>query len=544
MTKAHSKTFDWIFDDTIFRPWDSFSEWLKSGERIYWIKGKAGSGKSTLMKFLVDDQRTKDALYKWAPDTAIVSFFLWNAGTPMQRSVQGILCALLSQILSINQGLVSRLIVEQPELLWKSSNNDWSDEELESVLIKVISISRQPLCIFLDGLDEIDRDEEGCFRLVDLLDRLQSQTVAKFCLSSRPEAPFQDAFRRYRKLQLQDLTKTDISVFVADFLKKFQFKDVDADAEKSQQDIINEVLKRADGVFLWVHLVLNSLRRGNSKFDSYEQLSMRIKQLPSKMEDLYQNTWERHGEDESLYRAEAARYFRLVLEARGTTDDSEIRPLSLFEFVVASNDKLQRTFLEEKTFPPVKSLVDKADDFRRRVESCCGGLLEVWSHDISPTSEESFMRYIETNADNFLPQFLVPLSAYIESSSGKTEHVPRGSDLAALWNISYHLRLDFIHRTAADFLLHTKWGRDLLSCDPTTSADIEAGTYRSRLTHALLFTFPTHQERDSPGASTRDIHKFLHELQNLRQDISNELYQSLLALLRIRPKGYLTGPMS
>jgi hypothetical protein len=34
-----------------------YSDWLKSREVLYWIKAKAGAGKSTLMKFLCNDSR-------------------------------------------------------------------------------------------------------------------------------------------------------------------------------------------------------------------------------------------------------------------------------------------------------------------------------------------------------------------------------------------------------------------------------------------------------------------------------------------------------
>jgi hypothetical protein len=53
--ESHARTFEWVFDtqpssDESFQC--SMHEWLKRGSGIYWISGKAGSGKSTLMKFL------------------------------------------------------------------------------------------------------------------------------------------------------------------------------------------------------------------------------------------------------------------------------------------------------------------------------------------------------------------------------------------------------------------------------------------------------------------------------------------------------------
>jgi len=55
ITARYSETFEWIFDAKSDKPWDSFPEWLRSGNGVFWISGKAGAGKSTLMKFLCND---------------------------------------------------------------------------------------------------------------------------------------------------------------------------------------------------------------------------------------------------------------------------------------------------------------------------------------------------------------------------------------------------------------------------------------------------------------------------------------------------------
>jgi NACHT domain len=528
VTKSHEETCHWIFDN-IARPWGGFLEWLKSGDQIYWVSGKPGSGKSTLMKFLVDDDRTKDALRERGPGATIVSFFLWNSGTPVQRSLKGLLSAILYQILSMNGEPIPNLLMEQPELSRKVNHSHWSEEELESALAKCISTSPQPLCIFLDGLDEIDRDE-GCFSVVDLIERLRSNTAAKFCVSSRPEAEFQDAFGGYPKLRLQDLTAKDISNFVNDFIQKhFQSKVVDGDEPVQRQKLINTILGRADGVFLWVHLVLESLRRGRVRFDSYEQLSERIIRFPRELEELYKKSWERHGEDESLYRKQAAQYFKLALEARNYPAEIAGSSLSLLEFAVASDDAVQNDILDGKSLPSVKSLVDETEKSRRRIESRCGGFLEVWSHNRGPSpADGDVLSYTETATKNFLHQFIIPLSAYVDPESGGAESLPQGSSLAALWNAAYHDRVEFIHRTAADFLLNTDWGRDIIDSDPATYANIRTNIFRSRLVHALFFTFPPYPNSDNLN---KGLHNFSFELQVLRQDIPNELGENLLVQL-------------
>ena len=52
--RAYIWTFEWLFTPTA----TAFPEWLKSGDGIFWMSGKAGSGKSTLMKFLSSHQNT------------------------------------------------------------------------------------------------------------------------------------------------------------------------------------------------------------------------------------------------------------------------------------------------------------------------------------------------------------------------------------------------------------------------------------------------------------------------------------------------------
>jgi len=105
---AHFKTFEWIFTDIMPQNPEGkgrhhFVEWLlrQTGMGPFWVQGKAGSGKSTLMKFISSHPETMKHLRDWAAGKKLIvaSFFFWNAGTILQRSQEGLLRSLLFEIL-------------------------------------------------------------------------------------------------------------------------------------------------------------------------------------------------------------------------------------------------------------------------------------------------------------------------------------------------------------------------------------------------------------------------------------------------------------
>jgi len=98
ISEAHTKTFSWIFEPDWFDEWDprsmvAFKQWLLFGNGIFWVSGKPGSGKSTLMKYLYTCGLTEEYLRCWAKDDTLIilASFFWMGGTIMQRSQRGLL---------------------------------------------------------------------------------------------------------------------------------------------------------------------------------------------------------------------------------------------------------------------------------------------------------------------------------------------------------------------------------------------------------------------------------------------------------------------
>ncbi|KAE9366774.1 hypothetical protein N431DRAFT_471808 [Stipitochalara longipes BDJ] len=326
VSAAYERTFAWIFShpaqDQV--PWSNFASWLEQGSGVYWINGKAGSGKSTLMKHIFNNPSTQLALKSWAGTNPLCSstFFFWNSGTPEQKSQSGLLAALLHDILN-----------QCPALIPVILSLDWSRvysallgtgispflglyPNLETLRSAFQALGQQTavpvkICLFVDGLDEFDGDHE---QLADLFINLAKLPNVKVCVTSRPWVVFQDLFQSCPSLRLQDSTYGDIQHYVSHKMhKNSAFKRLFEKDPNSAGALIEEVVEKAKGVFLWVEIVVKSLLNGIRNRDEPKDLRARLRLLPRELEPLYEHLL---GLIEPVYLEWASKSFQLVRSAR------------------------------------------------------------------------------------------------------------------------------------------------------------------------------------------------------------------------------------
>src|SRR5579862_7286001 len=334
IAEAHAKTFSWIFETskaqaTDPRPQVKFVEWLQqpsSRNGIYWIGGKAGSGKSTLMKFLCDHIQTKKALRVWAEPEKLVtaSYFFWNDGTSMQKSQEGLLQSLLYEVLKACPDLVRAICPTR----WESANlkDPWTRSELLQTFKRLTEqdVTSTKFCFFIDGLDEYEgNDHQG---MVDNLRDFAMSPNIKLCLSSRPWEVFKDAFDQDtdQRLYLQDLTGEDIKLYVRGKLEESPYFIRALKGASQYQHLVVEIVDRAQGVFLWVYLVVRSLLNGLTNADSMKELQTRLRRLPTDLESFFKHMLD---SVDSIYHSQAARTFQVALTA------TEPLPLLLYSYL-------------------------------------------------------------------------------------------------------------------------------------------------------------------------------------------------------------------
>jgi hypothetical protein len=409
---AYPETFKWIFSETKQQRWSSFGEWLREGEGIYWISGKAGSGKSTLMRHIYNSPLTMELLATWAAEIplCVSSFFFWRSGTPEQRSQTGLLRALLFDVLSQHPKLISQILPWHWAKGYSGSvsysdkpiDYSWSLPTLMKAFAALVQQTTIPLrmCLFIDGLDEFD--QVGCSHetMATLLRDITKSGDIKVCLSSRPLVAFSNVLEGSRSLRLQDLTRDDINYFVADKLyKNSRFKILATEETSPASKLVLEIVEKADGVFLWVSIVVKSLLEGLQYRDSISDLQKRLRLLPSVLEALYRHMFE---QIELIYKESAAEIFQIVRAARDHRvwfgRQYGVPPLTNIALSLATNKDLKNEGLSHLSEHHIRAM---SQDMEIQVRVRCAGLLECTGSE-QPEDPWSRIGYLHATARDFI----------------------------------------------------------------------------------------------------------------------------------------------
>lgn len=376
---AHEKTFNWVFDNTSDPsvPESKFVPWLEDRHdlvHLYWVTGKAGSGKSTLMRFLCDDRRTKQYLELWAAPHKLMfaSCFFWNPGHRVQRSLTGLLQSLLHEMLCQCRDLIC--IASPWRWQWYDlgapNSYPWSTTELLHAFRRVIEGTKDSVKWFMliDGLDEFEGDDKARTEINDLFTSIAPYQHVKVCLSSRPWNIFEDAFEGLPSLRLERLTYNDIKDYVqAEIGGNHRFKALSSKNPTGCSRLIATIVEKAAGVFLWVYLVTALLLAGIRDGDSIPELQRRLDHIPPDLEDYFKHMI---GGLEAIYLQQACHLFQIALKSNS---------LSLLTYSYTQEEDPDYAINIQFGCISDPDLHERLEWMKRRLNSRCKGLLEVYT---------------------------------------------------------------------------------------------------------------------------------------------------------------------
>jgi ankyrin repeat protein/nucleoside phosphorylase len=373
--KNHSRTCTWILSHEEYLRWLD-EDYVDDHLGFFWIKGKPGVGKSTLMNFLVKHSHRDES-------SITISFFFNARGDHLERSTVGMYRSVLYKLLGAVPELLTifdsrahkfELDAIQDAVVSRRTDVAWSLELLQSLLSTSLSLlGKRRLVIFIDALDECQDDE--ITEMIDFFQELGEDAIdlnleLRICFSSRHYPHVNIEHGQQLTLELQNGHKTDIKTYVRSKLHLGK--------SRLAEEIGEKITERASGIFMWVVLVVQIL---NSEYKDgrIHEVRKRLDAIPSRLSDLFRDILQRddrHMDD-----------FRLcvmwIIFAR--------RPLALreFYFAVVSGtcpDGLRPWDRDEITL----------NDMERYVLSSSRGLAEVTTP--TPTAVE-FTRQSETSRE-------------------------------------------------------------------------------------------------------------------------------------------------
>ncbi|KAI4871159.1 hypothetical protein F4820DRAFT_7981 [Hypoxylon rubiginosum] len=233
-----------------------YLDWLDSdkfGEHggLLWVKGKPGTGKSTLMMSTFWHVQFR----KLRKDRVIAISFFFNAkGNDLGRSTAGLYRSLLVQLFEARQG-VQVIILDDN---WPSS--EWSLESLQNLFkAAILAMGKALIICFIDALDECDQREIG-----DMLSFLQNTseqaasngTRLHMCFASR-HCPH-ITIERGLTLILEERLEHDREI------TKYLENELQIGHGRYAEKIRSSLQEKNSGVIMWVVLVVRML---NMEYD-------------------------------------------------------------------------------------------------------------------------------------------------------------------------------------------------------------------------------------------------------------------------------------
>ncbi|KAH6678321.1 hypothetical protein B0J14DRAFT_582438 [Halenospora varia] len=368
-----------------------FVKWLKSDVPIYWITGLPGSGKSTLMKYLYENPQTQSYISTNGQTVTMIGYFFHELGANKETSFDSLLASILEALSASFSTLASlyvRYFVELKKRLKSGpGKSPWHERHFKKALELIgESDAVGNVLLFVDGLDECSGDHRKQLEfLVPWIQSTQGKSLTiRMCLSSRPLQEIGLRLSAFLECRIHEWTANDISAYVRDRLghtrRSLALSDQKPHAHHNGTivDYLTDiVIGKAQGVFLWVEIVVNNLIVGLEEGFSDTELKECLDSLPPELEDLYARIFEQIPKD---YIHDAMIYFKLAL--------MHCR-VGLLDFYLATRDpKEALTRKNQWSYEDHLAIKHACTRAETRIKSRCRGLLQVKQSEKDETASQ------------------------------------------------------------------------------------------------------------------------------------------------------------
>ena len=250
---------------------DSFQSWRDSiTTQILWISAKPATGKSVLSAYVINHLKDRHK------DTA---FHFFNHGDSLKSTISFFLRSVAWQM-ALKHPEVLRTILEISESNPQIGTLDYRTIWRKLFLDGIFKVKfNQPQYWVVDALDESKSEPE----LVPLLLKTMESSPIRIFVTTRNRF---DSYRPNTRLRMNVIiegiseldTKSDITMYLEANMEYLPSVD-----EVARQQMVDKILLKSGGCFLWVSLVLQELRQVHTS----TEIRKVLEDVPSDMDELY-----------------------------------------------------------------------------------------------------------------------------------------------------------------------------------------------------------------------------------------------------------------
>lgn len=266
-------TCEWILTKNSYLKW---KDSVPDAPSILWVSGKPAAGKSVLAGYAIDQLRKTNAN---------CSFFFFKYGDKSKSGLSACLRSLAFQMACTNVQVRETLLEMQKD----NVNLDNDDERIiwRKLFLSGVFRTEFPRHYWvIDALDE-------CSNLASFFDtmlaKLDESIPLRILMTSRETSELEKRFyslgaHRFQSERISTAdTLLDIKLLVEAKAKSLVVKD-----DEDRAALVEKILQKSQGSFLWTVLVLNELSNSYGE----EEISQVLEDVPRDMEPLYQRTLE------------------------------------------------------------------------------------------------------------------------------------------------------------------------------------------------------------------------------------------------------------
>ncbi|EXA34184.1 hypothetical protein FOVG_14620 [Fusarium oxysporum f. sp. pisi HDV247] len=274
---CHSGTGQWLLNNP------QYLHWKFHMNSFLWLNGNSGRGKTILSSTIIEDIR--NGPLPQLRNCAILYFYITFTDSQKQ-SLHAIIRSLISQL--YRSRLESRHPITSLHSKCGGGSSQATVEQLKSTFREMLSVGGE-VFIVIDALDEYQNRSTQRDELLTWIESFRNGPVNTHLLvTSRPEHEIETSIETWAdsdsiiSLRTDNLGR-DISHYVRDVVTKSTSFRRWHGQTSIQDNIVNTLTAKADGVFRWVSLQLERLKDCINK----EEVNTTLETLPTTLQETY-----------------------------------------------------------------------------------------------------------------------------------------------------------------------------------------------------------------------------------------------------------------